>query len=123
MKHTLESVMAEIEKLQAVADEIRQRERQVIIDRVREAMATYKITLKDLTAKTPKVEALPPAAKTTRGQAMSSRVKYRGPEGQTWSGFGRQPKWVQVYVSVKRNKLADLLADEFKEPEQKAAQA
>jgi DNA-binding protein H-NS len=116
---SLEAVLSQIEKLQAVADEIRQRERAAVIARVREAMATYQITAKELTAKEP---APAPVEKIGKGAAMSGRIKYRGPEGQVWSGFGHHPKWVQLYLEAgKKNKLTDLLTDEFREPKAAAA--
>ena len=34
-----------------------------------------------------------------RTRAAKAPVKYRGPEGQTWTGNGRKPEWVQKVIA------------------------
>jgi len=36
-----------------------------------------------------------PARKAIKGGSSSVPVKYRGPNGEEWSGRGRTPKWLQ----------------------------
>ena len=38
-------------------------------------------------------------------------VRYRGPSGETWSGRGRMPKWLQTLEAEGRNR------EEFRSPE------
>jgi DNA-binding protein H-NS len=84
------------EKLMAEAEQMRQKEISDVIAEIREKMQTYGLTVQDIGdgANTKKRKA-GGAAKT---------VKYRGPNGETWSGGrGRKPKWVQKVLKAGKN--------------------
>lgn len=56
-------------------------------------MKTYGLTLQDIGGadKTPR----------RRSGGSAKKVKYRGPNGETWSGGrGRKPKWVQAVLKA-----------------------
>ena len=77
------------EKLMAEAEEMRQKEISDVIADIREKMKAYGLTPQDIgfggTGRIRKP-----------GGAAGKTVKYRGPNGETWSGGrGRKPKWVQ----------------------------
>ena len=78
------------EKLMEEAEQMRQRETQDVIADIRQKMEAYGITLQDLGG------GAAGRKRSVRGAAKSATVKYRGPNGETWSGGrGRKPRWVQ----------------------------
>jgi len=88
------------EKLMQEAEEMRVKELNDVIAEIKGKIDAYGLTAQDL--------GLGGGAK--RRKAPSSKtavVKYRGPNGQTWSGGrGRKPQWV-VDALAKGKKLED----------------
>jgi DNA-binding protein H-NS len=41
---------------------------------------------------------------TTRRSGATARVKYRGPDGETWSGRGRAPVWLKILEAGGHNR-------------------
>jgi len=81
------------EKLMAEAEELRQKEIGQAIEDIKAKMAMYGLTAKDLGLAAGVAKA--PARKATASSG-NKKVKYRGPNGETWSGGrGRKPAWVQ----------------------------
>lgn len=83
---------AQAEKLMAQAEELRQRETEQAIEDIKAKMKAFGLTPQDLG-----FGAGPgrrsPAAK--RRSPSAKAAKYRGPNGETWSGGrGRKPRWV-----------------------------
>ncbi|WP_151445715.1 H-NS histone family protein [Lacisediminimonas profundi] len=79
-------LQAEIKKLQAEAEQVRQSEIQSAIDEIKEKMSQYGITMDDLS---PSRKARKPGATGT------VKPKYRNPEsGDTWTGRGKPPRWI-----------------------------
>lgn len=75
------------EKLQEAKD--------AVLQRARSELEDLGLSLDDLLA--PALRAAAPGGKKGRKEGGSSvPVKYRGPNGEEWSGRGRLPKWVQV---------------------------
>lgn len=98
----LVDIQLQIEKLQKQASQIKAKEFDKTVIEIREKMHAFGITLKDLqSVKVPKGEvAREPAKKrvsTASKKAVVTTVaaKYRGPEGQTWSGRGLTPRWLK----------------------------
>lgn len=80
---------------QAIDTEIKRREAKQKADakrKIKELAETYGIDLE-----------------TLKGSQTQSKVRYRNPANQfeTWSGKGRQPKWVKAWLEA-GNKLDDL---------------
>lgn len=102
----LVSIQSQIEKLQKQASEIKAREFDKTVQDIREKMQAFGITTKDLqTVKTSKkVAAQLPAKKRAAASVKKSAgspvaAKYRGPEGQTWSGRGLKPRWMAALIA------------------------
>lgn len=76
------------EKLMAEAEEMRQKEIDDVVADIREKIKAYGLTAQDLGM------AAGTRRKTSTGKSTAV-VKYRGPNGETWSGGrGRKPAWV-----------------------------
>jgi DNA-binding protein H-NS len=76
------------EKMLAEAEQMRQKETSDVIAEIREKMKAYGLTAQDLGFSTA-------AGRKRTASKPSGVVKYRGPNGQTWSGGrGRKPGWV-----------------------------
>lgn len=76
---------AKAEKLLQEAEELRQKEVAEVINEIKQKMAEYGITTADLGA------SKKGGVKKSTGSAP---VKYRGPNGEEWSGRGRSPQWL-----------------------------
>ena len=99
----LRQQIAEMEKQAA---ELQKKSRPAVLVQLREQMAAYGITTDELNRPIPKAsrskapQAKPASSPKGKKPVVHSPIKYRGPEGQEWSGRGTAPKW-----------LKDLLAD------------
>lgn len=94
---------AKAEKLLIEAEELRVVEINEVVADIKEKMALYGLTAQDLGLAGTKKTRVPAAKKTT--------ARYRGPNGQTWSGGrGRKPKWVTDALA-KGKKLEDFAID------------
>lgn len=106
-------IQSQIEKLQKQANEIKAKEFTATVHEIQAKMQAFGITIKDLQstkgakggrgkAKT----ALPKAAKAPKARKASAPVaaKYRGPNGETWSGRGLMPKWLSALVAQGQSK-------------------
>ena len=91
----------QIADMQKQAAELQKKNRPAILAEMREQMSAYGITAEELSrpaskAARPKTAQAKPAASPAKGKkpAVPSPAKYRGPEGQSWSGRGIAPKWL-----------------------------
>lgn len=114
----LVDIQQQIEKLQKQASDIRAKEFDKTIRDILAQMQAFGITLKDLQQAmgkgragkgrgkpAAKSAARKPAARKRSAQAGSTVApKYRGPNGETWSGRGLMPKWLSALVAQGRNK-------------------
>lgn len=118
MAKTLAQLNAEIDKLQAEASALHDKERREVIGRIKEAIASYELTAADLglTARrggrpVGTAESAPKNGRRGRRAAAkksTGAVKYRDDQGNSWTGHGRRPNWfVQALASGKTE--ADLL--------------
>lgn len=107
-------IQSQIEKLQKQASDIRTREFDKTVQDIVAKMQAFGISLKDIQAETtrnaktrskskptPKA-AKPKAAKPARGTTVAA--KFRGPNGETWSGRGLTPKWLAALVAQGKTK-------------------
>ena len=82
-------LMEKAQQLMAEAEQVRQKEIDAVIADIRQKMETYGLTAQDIGG-----TAAP--RKRSSGAKAKGAVKYRGPNGETWSGGrGRKPRWVQ----------------------------
>lgn len=107
-------LQVQIEKLQKQAAEIKAREFDKTIFEIRAKMQAFGITAKDLqTVKRGargakgKKEALPKrrtSASAAKNAGKPVAVKFRGPNGETWSGRGLKPRWLATLINEGRSK-------------------
>lgn len=106
-------IQSQIEKLQKQASEIKAKEFNGTVQDILAKMQAFGITIKDLQgakpAKTTKgargkkaAVAKSPKANKTAGVAVAP--KYRGPNGETWSGRGLTPKWLSTLIAQGQTK-------------------
>jgi DNA-binding protein H-NS len=77
------------ERLLAQAEEMREKEIADAIADIKEKVRLYGLTAADLGL------ARTGSGRSPRGKAAAAVIKYRGPNGETWSGGrGRKPQWV-----------------------------
>jgi DNA-binding protein H-NS len=88
------------EKLLAEAERMREQEIADAISDIKRKIELYGLTAADLGF----AKSGPGGAGTRGRNAKSPVVKYRGPNGETWSGGrGRKPQWVQQALQQGRN--------------------
>ena len=104
----LMELQGQIEKLQKQANDIKAREFDKTVAEIKAQMMAFGITVKDLTSTKTAGKGRGKAAKTVRAtKAVSSakktakpvEAKYRGPNGESWSGRGLMPKWMKALVA------------------------
>ncbi|MCU1533469.1 MAG: nucleoid protein [Arthrobacter sp.] len=94
----------QIADLEKQAAQLQKQNRSAVLAQLREQMAAYGITAEELSRPAPKARPKAPpvkAASPAKGKkpAVSSPAKYRGPEGQQWTGKGTAPKWLNDLVA------------------------
>ena len=99
---TLAQIRKQIEELQQKASEIQTREKESVLAEIRQKIVDYGITPQDLglvPAKAPR-KARTTKAKPRKAAKAKSEPKFRGPDGQMWSGGrGRKPAWVMEVIN------------------------
>jgi DNA-binding protein H-NS len=93
---SIKSIEAQIRKLQARAQALRDKDRKPAIAAIVKQMRAHDITVAELTEALGKKSAPRAAAKAGGAkQRKAVPVKYRHPEtGATWTGRGRTPRWL-----------------------------
>lgn len=100
--NNLIDIQKQIEALQKQAAEIKAQEFAKTVQEIQAKMQAFGITIKDLQG----------SAGTTRknkgaGKAKSSSpaaAKFRGPNGELWSGRGLMPRWLSALVAQGKTK-------------------
>ena len=109
----LVDIQLQIEKLQKQASEIKDREFDKTVQDIRDKMKAFGITVKDLQAA--------PAGRKGRGRASTKTklntagakskaagavvaAKFRGPNGESWSGRGLTPRWLSALLAQGKTK-------------------
>jgi DNA-binding protein H-NS len=99
-------IQTQIEKLTKQASEIRAREFDKTVQEILAKMNAFGIVLKDLQPK--KAGKVTKASKGRSGKSAASTpkksgavvaAKYRGPNGESWSGRGLMPRWLSAQVA------------------------
>lgn len=111
-------LQSQIEKLQKQASEIKAKEFASTVQDILAKMQAFGITVKDLqTAKPGKARkgaktlgrpkfSNSKTAKSPKKAANPVAAKYRGPNGETWTGRGLTPKWLATLISQGQSKEA-----------------
>ncbi len=108
-------LQSQIDKLQKQAEEIRSKEFSSTVAEIRKLMSAYGITIKDLQTPKGKAKAGRPSknsvAKVPKSKKEKSIVaaKYKGPNGEAWTGRGLMPKWLSLLVESGQSKESFLI--------------
>ncbi len=109
--NNLVNIQIQIEKLQKQASEIKAKEFHKTVQEIREKMQAFGITAKDLQGgKTLKKSTVELSGKkrvsvgAKKTVAAPVAAKFRGPEGQSWSGRGLTPRWMTALIAQGRTK-------------------
>lgn len=107
-------IQAQIENLKKQAEAIRSKEFAATVADIREKMAAFGITIKDLqpsgAKRGRKAKIAEPVKRKGRGPAKTAKAspsvaaKYIGPNGETWSGRGLTPKWLKSLIDQGQSK-------------------
>ncbi len=113
---SLIDIQGQIDKLQKQASDIRAKEFDKTVRDILATMQAFGITTKDLLAasgkggKSSKAKAAKPARQARAKSAKSSNAgvpvapKFRGPNGETWSGRGLTPRWLAALEAEGRKR-------------------
>jgi DNA-binding protein H-NS len=83
------------EKLMAQAEQMREKEIANAISDIKEKIRLYGLTAQDVGLAPSGPGRAGSTGRTGRTKSTPAPVKYRGPNGETWSGGrGRKPQWV-----------------------------
>ncbi len=106
-------LQSQIEKLQKQAAELKAKEFSNTVAEIRAKMQAFGITVKDLAGnktggRKSKIVKAPKTgvAKTRKSKATGQPVapKFRGPNGETWSGRGLSPRWLSSLIAQGQKK-------------------
>lgn len=106
---SLIDIQSQIQKLQKQADEIKSKEFDKTVQDILAKMQAFGITVKDLqSASASPRKGRGRAAVSGKGKAVATKkktastpvaAKYRGPNGEVWSGRGLTPRWLSTLLS------------------------
>jgi DNA-binding protein H-NS len=107
----------QIADMEKQAAQLQKQNRSAVLAQLREQMGAYGITAEELSRPAPKARSKAPPAKPAspaRGKkpVVSSPAKYRGPEGQQWTGKGTAPKWLNDLVAAGKSREDFLIAQD-----------
>ncbi len=109
-------IQSQIEKLQKQASDIKTREFGKTVQEILAKMHAFGITVKDLQPGKRRSAKGKPGVKTAKAATTAKRkpaagqsgqvvaAKYRGPNGETWSGRGLAPRWLSALIASGRSK-------------------
>jgi DNA-binding protein H-NS len=110
-------IQSQIEKLQKQASDIRAREFDKTVLDIVAKMLAFGITIKDIQSASSrgakaakgrsrgKLAAKAPAEKARKsGASATVAPKFRGPNGEVWSGRGLTPKWLAALIADGKQK-------------------
>ena len=109
----LREIQKQIELLQKQAKEIRAKQFDSTVREILASMQAFGITAKDLqraASRHQKPGGAPAKARTPArvvgkaGKPAVVAAKYRGPNGETWSGRGLKPRWLAAQVALGKSK-------------------
>jgi len=111
--NNLIDIQTQIQKLQKQANELRAREFDKTVLEIRAKMEAFGIALKDLQQAKRRGKSKPTKTSGVVNRAGSGAkkkgvstvaAKYRGPNGEVWSGRGLMPRWLAALVALGQTK-------------------
>ncbi len=89
-------LISQAQALMAQAEQVRKQELSNVVADIKAKMKEYGITLEDLGAVS--------AGRKSSGGKVKAPAKFRGPNGEPWSGGpGRKPEWVRNVLAEGKN--------------------
>lgn len=95
---------AQAAKLLEQAEELRKQEVSTVIAEMKEKMAQYAITASDLGITAADLGLAVTTHKKATKTPATTVVKFKGPNGEPWSGMGRQPQWLKDALAEGKKK-------------------
>jgi DNA-binding protein H-NS len=108
MARTLAEIQKQIDKLQALAQRVKDKDKAGVVSRIRDAIEHFGISAEDLFG----ASAAPKARETRRakhgaiasakGSAKpknKSPIRYRDDKGNGWTGHGQRPRWFKEAIA------------------------
>ena len=112
-------IQAEIAKLQKQASEIKSKEFESTVADILMRMEAFGITVKDLQKKQPKgktklgrpakLDKVPRVKDRNKVAGKPVAIKYKGPNGESWTGRGIAPKWMSAAIAAGATKESFLI--------------
>ena len=93
-------IQNQIQALQKQADEIKAQEFDKTVQEIQAKMQAFGITVSDL-------QGAGTSVRKTKGKVKTSSpaaAKFRGPNGELWSGRGLMPRWLSALVAQGKTK-------------------
>lgn len=106
MTKSYSQLMKQIDVLQREAEDLRRKEVDGVVQRIKEAIAVYGLTAADLgltgAVRAPKAAKAPAAKKAGRKAAAKGAAapKFRDEAGNTWGGRGPRPAWLRTALAA-----------------------
>lgn len=111
---SLIDIQSQIEALQKQAQEIKASEFNNTVQDILAKMQAFGISIKDLVAANPALAAVEGKARAKTGAAKPVKAarksvnpvapKFRGPNGEVWSGRGLTPRWLATLIEQGQSK-------------------
>jgi DNA-binding protein H-NS len=96
---TYAEIQSQILRLQQEAETLRKNETAAVIEEIKGKIVQYGLSARDL--------GLDGSARRTRKgkpREGAATARFIGPNGQTWSGYGRQPQWMRDALAAGKSK-------------------
>ncbi|MEP7281987.1 MAG: H-NS histone family protein [Rubrivivax sp.] len=107
MSKSYSQVMKQIDSLQREAEQLRRKEVEGVVDRIKDAIRVYGLKASDLGltgARGPAAKKSPAKKRATRkaARAATKPVKFRDESGNVWGGRGPRPAWLRAALESGR---------------------
>ena len=96
---TLAEIQDQIHRLQQEAEQLRKNEIASAIAEIKSKIVQYGLSARDLG-----LDASARRGRSAHGRDGTANARFIGPNGQTWSGFGRQPQWLRDALAAGKSK-------------------
>lgn len=103
---TYQDILKQIDQLTKEAEKIRQSELSAAIADIKAKMSQYGISVSDIRGRETAPRS-PVKRRAASGSRKKVAPKYRGTNGELWTGRGRRPAWVEAELAKGRS-MADL---------------
>jgi len=98
-KQTLAEIKEHIAQLQKQAEELKAQEVAAVVARIREAIAVYGLTERELFGRLGGTGTKKAGRTPASGKRKPGVVRYRDDAGNTWTGHGKRPNWFKDAIA------------------------